>query len=149
MWWPVSAIHQIRETATTMDPTTSHTRHTARWTAVALLGALSLVAAACGDDDDGGDGASGGGDDFCAAMAALDEEFADEEPTQEDIEGILSSISDVDPPAEIEESWNTMVDFMGEFVDDPTAASEDQLSEFEAASDDIDAFMEEECDIGS
>ena len=52
-------------------------------------------------------------------MAALDEQFDNEEPTQEDIEGILSSVSDVEPPAEIEEAWNTMVDFMGEFVDDP------------------------------
>ncbi len=136
-----------------MYRTTTPTRRAGRWAALALLGALSLVAAACGDDEDsssnGGDeAASGGGEDFCEAMQALDERFDDEEPTQEDIEGILAEASELDPPAEIEESWNQMIDFMGEFVDDPTAASEDQLTEFESASNEVDAYMEEECNIG-
>jgi hypothetical protein len=133
---------------------TTTPRRAGRWAALALLGALSLVAAACGDDEDssssnGGDeAASGGGEDFCEAMQALDERFDDEEPTQDDIEGILAEASELDPPAEIEESWNQMIDFMGEFVDDPTAASEDQLTEFESASNEVDAYMEEECNIG-
>ena len=136
-----------------MYRTTTPTRRAGRWAALALLGALSLVAAACGDDEDsssdGGDeAASGGGEDFCEAMQALDERFDDEEPTQDDIQGILAEASELDPPAEIEESWNQMIDFMGEFVDDPTAASEDQLTEFESASSEVDAYMEEECNIG-
>ena len=138
-----------------MDQTTSPARRRMRWAAVALLGAFSLVAGACGGDDDGGDEASsdsdtgsetaGGGEDFCQAMREIDEqEFAGEEPTADEIRDLMARVSQLDPPPEIAESFNQMVEGMQQALVNPSSAAElaDDISQ---ASDEVDAYLQAEC----
>jgi hypothetical protein len=130
-----------------MDQTTSPARRRMRWAAVSLVGALSLVGAACGDDDDGGDEAAGGGEDFCQTMQELeDREFEGEEPTEEEIAAVFDEMEDLDPPAEIEESWNRMMDATRRAFADPASAP-DLTDEIDQASQEVEAYLREDCGI--
>ena len=130
-----------------MDQTTTPRRRM-RWAAVALLGALSLVAAACGDDDGGDEAAGGGGEDFCQTMQEIDDqEFAGGEPTAEEVEAIMDRVSQLDPPAEIEESFDQMVDGMQRAMVDPSSGPE-LADEIDQASEEVEAYMRDECGIG-
>ncbi|HZM30556.1 MAG TPA: hypothetical protein VFB77_08715 [Acidimicrobiales bacterium] len=130
-----------------MDQTTTPTRRRMRWAALALLGTLSLVAAAaCGDDDDGGEAAAGGGGGFCETMRDIDERgFENQEPTPEELEQVMNEMSDLDPPAEIEESWDSMLQAMGQLLVNPTSA--EAATAFEEASPQVDTYLQDECGI--
>ena len=136
-----------------MDQTTTPRRRM-RWAAVALLGAFSLVAGACGDDDGGDDAASdsetgcettGGSDDFCQAMREIDEqEFEGGEPTEEEITAVMERMSELDPPAEIADPFNQMVEGLQQALVNPASAP--QLAEqIDQATEQVDAYIQSEC----
>jgi hypothetical protein len=139
-----------------MDQTTTPRRRM-RWAAVVLLGAFSLVAAACGDDDDGGDEAASGsetgsetagGEDFCQAMREIDEqEFEGQTPTADELGDVMERLAALDPPAEIAEPFNQMVEGLQEAFVDPASAPQlaDQIDE---ATQQVDAYLQAECGAG-
>ena len=130
-----------------MDQTTRPTRRRMQWAAVALLGALSLVGAACGDDDDGGDDAAGGGEGFCQTMQEFEDRgFEGDEPTQEELAAVFDEMAELDPPAEIEESWNRLIEGMQRAFADPASAPE-LTGEIDQASEEVEAYLQEECGI--
>ncbi|HEX6425426.1 MAG TPA: hypothetical protein VFZ79_18205 [Acidimicrobiales bacterium] len=116
--------------------------------AVAAVPALLLTAAACSDGDDDGDDAAS----FCDRFEEIDERYSGiEDPTDEDFDAAIDAVADLDPPAEIEEDWNTMIEAFRSFseidVSDPEALADVDFTEAEAASDRVDAFLAEECGI--
>ena len=115
---------------------------------LAAVPALLLTAAACSDSDDGGDDAAS----FCDRFRELDERYSGlDDPTDEDFTDAISEISELDPPAEIEDDWNTMIEAFRSFADidvsDPEALADVDFTEAEAASDRVDSFLSEECGI--
>lgn len=129
-----------------MHPTTTPTRRAARWAALALLGALSLVAAACGDDD-GGDEAAGGGEDFCETMESLDERFGGgEAPSEDEVTTMLQVIGTIDPPPELEDAWDDIIAAQ-EFTDDPESATPEERERITTAFEDLEEYMSSECGI--
>ena len=140
-----------------MDQTTTPRRRM-RWAAVALLGAVSLVAGACGGDDDGDDEAAsgsetgsesaGGGEDFCQAMREIDEQAPEgEEPTGEEIAAAVQRMSELEPPPEIAEQFNQMVEGMQRAMLDPSSGPE-LADEIGQASEEVDAYLQAECGAG-
>ena len=87
---------------------------------------LLLGLSACGDDDDGGGSDSAGGDtaadteSFCNDIEAISADgdellansdaAADTDELQDQLLGLIERMQDLDPPAEIEDDWNTAVD---------------------------------------
>lgn len=129
-----------------MHPTTTPTRRATRWAALALLGALSLVAAACGDDD-GGDEAAGGGEDFCETMESLDERFGGgEAPSEDEVTTMLQVIGTIDPPPELEDAWDDIIAAQ-EFTDDPESATAEERERITTAFEDLEEYMSSECGI--
>lgn len=117
---------------------------------VAAAPALLLTAAACsdGDDDGGGDDAAS----FCDSFKELDERYSGiDDPTDEDFDAAIDAVTELDPPAEIEDDWNTMIEAFRSFseidVSDPEELADLDFTEAEAASDRVDAFLSEECGI--
>jgi len=143
-----------------MQPTRPTTRtRSARLIVMAIVALFALGLSACGDDDDGGNtsagsdnGSSAGGgssDDFCQSMKDLEAQVGQSDDLSEgEITNALDSLENVDPPAELSEAWQTMLDSR-EFIDDPTRASEDDISRIQEASEKIDAYLVDECGIGS
>jgi hypothetical protein len=143
-----------------MQPTRPTTRtRSARLIVMAIVALFALGLSACGDDDDGGNtsagsdnGSSAGGgssDDFCQSMKDLEAQVGQSDDLSEgEITNALDSLENVDPPAELSEAWQTMLDSR-EFIDDPTSASEDDISRIQEASEKIDAYLVDECGIGS
>jgi hypothetical protein len=143
-----------------MQPTRPTTRtRSARLIVMAIVALFALGLSACGDDDDGGntsagsdnDSSAGGGssDDFCQSMKDLEAQVGQSDDLSEgEITNALDSLENVDPPAELSEAWQTMLDSR-EFIDDPTSASEDDISRIQEASEKIDAYLVDECGIGS
>ena len=143
-----------------MQPTRPTTRtRSARLIVMAIVALFALGLSACGDDDGGGNtsagsdnGSSAGGggssDDFCQSMKDLEAQVGQSDDLSEgDITSALDSLENVDPPAELSEAWQTMLDSR-EFIDDPTSASEDDISRIQEASEKIDAYLVDECGIG-
>jgi hypothetical protein len=142
-----------------MQPTRPTTRtRSARLIVMAIVALFALGLSACGDDDDGGNtsagsdnGSSAGGgssDDFCQSMKDLEAQVGQSDNLSEgEITNALDSLENVDPPAELSEAWQTMLDSR-EFIDDPTSASEDDISRIQEASEKIDAYLVDECGIG-
>jgi hypothetical protein len=142
-----------------MQPTRPTTRtRSARLIVMAIVALFALGLSACGDDDDGGNtsagsdnGSSAGGgssDDFCQSMKDLEDQVGQSDDLSEgEITNALDSLENVDPPAELSEAWQTMLDSR-EFIDDPTSASEDDISRIQEASEKIDAYLVDECGIG-
>lgn len=128
-----------------MHPTTTPTRRASRWAALALLGALSLVAAACGDDD-GGDEAAGG-EDFCETMESLDERFGGgQAPSEDEVTTMLQVIGTIDPPPELEDAWDDIIAAQ-EFTDDPESATAEERERITTAFEDLEEYMSSECGI--
>lgn len=115
---------------------------------LAAVPALLVTAAACGDSDGGGgDTAS-----FCDRFQELDERYSGiDDPTDEDFTDAIDEIAELDPPAEIEDDWNTMIEAFRSFADidvsDPEALADVDFTEAEAASDRVDSYLSEECGI--
>jgi hypothetical protein len=119
-----------------------------RAAALAAVPAMLLGLAACGDDDD--DSASA--DDFCDQANEIDQEFAAvDDPSSDDFSEALDALREMDPPEEIADDWDQLVEAMESLedvdVDDPDALAEFDAEELQAASDRIDTFMEEECGL--
>jgi hypothetical protein len=114
----------------------------AAWLAAAS--ALLLGPAACGDDDDGA-GA------FCDQARDIDEQMTDLDLESANIADIASAMAEIEPPAEIADDWNTMVEGFERLADvdlsDPEAFGEAEFSEAEAASDRVTTYLEVECGI--
>ncbi len=140
----------------------------------ALAGSMIMVlalAAGCGDDDGGG-GGGGSTESFCAEMESLEEKYgnvfseADSfDPTDTDaFNELIGDLRDADPPAEIAEDWNNVIDafqffadaFEGLDLNDPEALAEleelsaeieERTGDIEAAGERVNSFLEEECGI--
>jgi len=108
---------------------------------------LVLVAAACGGDDDDSAGGGGGSDsEFCQDMQSLDERFADsEDAAGAEMAEALDSLTELDPPDEIAQDWETVMGSLRGTAFDPS--DEDAMQDIEEASARLDTYLEEECGI--
>ena len=111
--------------------------------------ALLVGLAACGDDDD--DSASSA--DFCDSAREIDEGFAEiDDPTEADFGDIADTMGSIEPPAEIAEDWDTMVDGFDRLQDvdfsDPESFDEEEFAEADEASGRVVEYLDEECGIG-
>ena len=129
-------------------PTTRSTllRRTVGLTAVPLL---VFTAGACGDDDEAGGGDAGA---FCEKVRELDAAVADAGSSDTAaVDDARSSYDELDPPAEIAEDWDTMVESFSEATElsaeELENLDEDAFAEAEAASERIATYMERECGI--
>jgi hypothetical protein len=121
----------------------------------ALVAAGLLFTAACGGDDDdsadagSGDGGGGGGGEFCDRAVAL---FSD---TDIDDEEAIAQLESIEPPDEIADDWQTLVEGTqaanAEDIDvsDPEAAAEfeEQYDDLIDASANVYNYLGEECDM--
>ena len=113
--------------------------------AATLLTATGL--AACGDDDDSASSA-----DFCDSAREIDESFAEiDDPTEADFGDIADTMGSIEPPAEIADDWDTMVDGFERLQDvdfsDPESFNEADFAEADEASGRVVEYLEEECGI--
>ena len=118
-----------------------------RLLAALAVPALALGLAACGDDDD-----SASAESFCDAAREIEERFSNMDPsTPAEFEEAIAAIDELDPPAEIADDWETMMEALESFADidltDPNAFDESAFSDAEAASERVGEYMEEECGI--
>jgi hypothetical protein len=110
--------------------------------ATGLIAAAALAMAACGSDGDagedgGGDGGGGGNEAFCTEIQALAE--SNEETTEAEDLAALQAVADV-APDEIADEMNTLVDGLEQLQTfDPEAATEEEMTEFLAFTDDLGA----------
>ena len=130
--------------------TTSRPTLARRALGLAAVPALLVGLAACGDDDD--DSASGG--DFCDQADSLNESFEQiDDPTSEQFGEALDRIRSMDPPEAIADDWNQLVQALEGFEDidfenpDPEALAAFDSEEMQAASDRVDEYMADECNI--
>jgi hypothetical protein len=102
-----------------------------------------LTATACGGDD----GSAGDLREFCDQATALDERFSDtEDVTSSDFGEAIEAFTELEPPDEIADEWDTMLgSFQGSAAIDP--ADPEVVEETRAASDRVNTFMEEECGL--
>jgi hypothetical protein len=118
----------------------------------ALVAAGLLFTAACGGDDDdsadGGGGGGGGGDEFCDRAVAL---FSD---TDIDDEEAIEQLESLDPPDEIADDWQALVEgsqsaAAGELdATDPDAAEfEEQYNQLIEATTNVYNYLGEECGL--
>ena len=119
------------------------TRSTSRLSGLAATTALLLAAAACGGDD----GRTAEVSEFCDQATALDEQFSDtDDVTSSDVGEAIEAFTELEPPGEIAEEWDTMLgSFQGSASVDPT--DPEVVEEMRDASDEVNAFMEEECGV--
>jgi hypothetical protein len=112
---------------------------------LAAVSALILTAAACGGDDD--NAAGDGSNSFCEDAKALDERFTDSDDISgDDMTAALEAVTDLEPPAEIAEEWDTMLGSLQGSPDlDPS--DPETVEEVQAASEKVGTYMEEECGI--
>jgi hypothetical protein len=127
-----------------------------RRTLIGLVVAGAILVAGCGgdDDDDGGDSnASGSGDaateSFCEQFRAYDEQFnEDPEASEEDV---IAAIRSLDPPEEIQDDFDTLLDGLDRLqsvdTNDPEAQAEleEEMAQYTEASTNIQAFVDENC----
>jgi hypothetical protein len=110
--------------------------------ATGLIAAAALAMAACGSDGDagedgGGDGGGGGNEAFCTEIQALAE--STEETTEAEDRAALQAVADV-APDEISDEMNKLVDGLEQLQTfDPEAATEEEMTEFLAFTDDLGA----------
>ena len=124
-----------------------------RRTLVGLAAAGALLVAGCGGDDDDSGTTAGGGDgdteDFCEQFLAYDEEFSENDEASE--EEVIDAIRSLDPPEEIRQDFDTLLDGLDELASidtsDPEAAAglQEQMAEYTRASQNIQQFVDREC----
>jgi hypothetical protein len=124
-------------------PTTRSTPLLRRTLALAAAPALVLTIAACGDDG-GGDAAS-----FCDEV---EDPFASLNDPNADPQETVDALREVDPPSEIADDWDTLVDALDTIasMDPEDAASEDALAtltdpDIAEAGENINNYRAEEC----
>ena len=130
--------------------TTSRPTLARRVLGLVAVPALLVGLAACGDDDD--DSASGG--DFCDQAESLNETFEQiDDPTSAEFGEALDRIRAMDPPEEIADDWNQLVQALEGFEDidlenpDPEVLATLDSEEIQAAGDRVDDYLAEECGI--
>ena len=117
---------------------------------LAAAPALLIGLAACGDDDDSASSA-----DFCDSAREIDESFAEiDDPTEADFGDIADTMGSIEPPAEIADDWNTMVESLQSLADvdmsDPAAIEQLDQAQFADANEafeNVGTYLEEECGI--
>lgn len=139
-----------------------------RRTLIGLLVAGTVLVAGCGGDDDGGDDDTGNGDgngsesasndpateSFCEDFLRFDQEFT--ENSQPDEAEVAAAIRSLDPPEEIRDEFEVVLEFIDEFASTSTTPDPDQQEELEArmaeyteASTKVQTFVEENCGEGT
>ncbi len=128
-----------------------------RRTLIGLAAAGLLAVTGCSDSDSGGgDAASSGGgstEEFCADFQALDDRFSEDPEAANDTDAVLEALEELDPPEEIADDFQTVVDVTRQTADvdveDPEALAEAQeLSENAAeANERVGTFLDDECGV--
>ena len=131
-----------------------------RRTLIGLAAAGLLVAIGCSDSDSGG-GDNAGGDSggseaegFCADFQELDDRFSEDPEAAADMEQVLGALESLDPPEEIAEDFDLVVEVARESADvdpeDPEAMEELQALSEEAgeAEQRVGEFIDQECELG-
>lgn len=125
-----------------------------RRTLIALAAAGLLAATGCSDSDSGGGEAASGGssvDAFCDAYDELNERFSADPEAAADMDEVIGAFEDLDPPEEIAEDFDLVLEVARESVEtDPedTEAVEDleSMSEEASAADErVGTFISDEC----
>ena len=129
--------------------TTSRPTLARRALGLVAVPALLVGLAACGDDDDGA-----GGGDFCDQAESLNETFEQiDDPTSAEFGEALDRIRAMDPPEEIADDWNQLVQALEGFEDidlenpDPEALAALDSEEMQASGARVDEYLAEECGI--
>jgi hypothetical protein len=130
-----------------------------RRTLIGLVAAGALLVAGCGGDDgettsdDGGSGETASASDFCAQFQGYDEEF-DQNPDASE-EEVVEAIRSLNPPEEIADDYETLLQgldaLMGVDPSDPdaAAAAQDEMAQYQEASENIQAYVDENCEGAS
>ena len=127
-----------------------------RRTLIGLVVAGAILVAGCGGDDDddaGGDNASGSNDpateSFCEDFRNYDRQF-NEDP-EADEEDVVAAIRSLEPPDEIKDDFETLLDGLDRLqsvdTNDPEAqaALQEEMAQYTEASTNIQAFVDENC----
>jgi hypothetical protein len=137
-----------------------------RRTLIGLAAAGLLVFTGCSDSDSGGGDSAGddsaGGDSggsetesFCAEFQELDERFSEDAEAAADVEQVLGALESLDPPEEIAEDFDLVVEVARQSAevdteDDEAMAELETLSEEASEAEQrVSEFIEEECDLGT
>jgi hypothetical protein len=130
--------------------TTSRPTLARRVLGLVAVPALLVGLAACGDDDDD----TAGGGDFCDQAESLNETFEQiDDPTSAEFGEALDRIRAMDPPEEIADDWNQLVQALEGFEDidlenpDPEALAALDSEEMQASGARVDDYLAEECGI--
>jgi hypothetical protein len=138
---------------------TTTTRSRVRRSAGLVIAPLLLLGlAACGDDDDGGGDSAGGTESFCndiKDISAQGDEFeassdqASPDELMDQLRQIVSSMQQLDPPAEIEDDWNQAMEVLDQMAggDVEDIGSIETTEEQDAAGDNVSKFLVDECGI--
>ena len=121
---------------------------------IGLLAVIGLVGftAACSDSDNESStsGGGGGGDSaeaFCDDIQALDDRFSEDTEAANDPDQVLEALESLDPPEEIADDFQTVLDANRQAIDDPE--STEGLEEAAEAQVRVSNFIQEECGTGS
>lgn len=138
-----------------------------RRTLIGLVAAGALLVAACGGDDgettsddggettsdDAGSGETASASDFCAEFQGYDEQFNQNPDASE--EEVVEAIRSLNPPEEIADDYETLLQgldaLMGVDPSDPeaAAAAQDEMAQYQEASENIQAYVDENCEGAS
>ena len=120
---------------------------------IGLLAVIGLVGftAACSDSDNESStsGGGGGGDSaeaFCDDIQALDDRFSEDTEAANDPDQVLEALESLDPPEEIADDFQTVLDANRQAIDDPE--STEGLEEAAEAQVRVSNFIQEECGTG-
>jgi hypothetical protein len=132
-----------------------------RRTLIGLAAAGLLVATGCSDSDSGGGDDSAGGDSggsaaegFCADFQELDDRFSEDPEAAADMDQVLGALESLDPPEEIAEDFDLVVEVARQSADvdpeDPEAMAElESLSEEAGEAEQrVGEFIDQECELG-
>jgi hypothetical protein len=114
------------------------------FTRLALLASLLAVVAvlaSCGGDDDGGGGGGGGTSaaSFCDEVKSI---LTGQSGDPQEFQNAIAKLQKVDPPEDISEDWNTVMDAW-----DAKDASEVDLQETQKAGAKVQTFIRDECGV--
>ena len=131
-----------------------------RRTLIGLVAAGALLVAGCGGDDgetstdDSGDsGENASASDFCAQFQGYDEQFNQNPDASE--EEVVEAIRSLNPPEEIADDYETLLQGLDALVGvDPSdpeaaAAAQEEMAQYQQASENIQAYVDENCEGGS
>jgi hypothetical protein len=126
--------------------------------AAMILG--GVVVAGCSGDDDGGGGGGGGADDgqaapsgFCEGAQEVSDLIAEAAGAQ-DVAAIVGQMEQIDPPEDISDDWETMVDIFNTVAQAGTETSGEipdapvDQEQAVAASDNVNSYIQDECGFG-